>query len=90
MGTRKLNLLGAGKGTDMSTITTAEAAELAGIQPQTIRRYCRQGRFECWRWEASVKKLLCSTGTDWQIDKRSFLAWLKLPRKVGGYRRKAT
>ena len=62
-----------------TTITTAEAAELAGIQPQTIRRYCRQGRFEC-------SFLIWSDR--WQIDKRSFMAWLKKPRKVGGYRRK--
>ena len=70
--------------------TTAEAAELAGIQPQTIRRYCRQGRFKCWRWEAGIADILNNCGTNWQIDKRSFRAWLRKPRKVGGYRRKAT
>jgi len=70
--------------------TTAEAAELAGIQPQTIRRYCRQGRFKCerdkiTRYTIAAKRVRFGP---YRIDKRSFLAWLKLPRKCGKRARK--
>ena len=60
------------------TLTTAEAAALAGVQTQTIRRYCNQKRFKCGKW------LGC-----WYIDPRSFRAWLRKPRKTGGNRQNA-
>jgi hypothetical protein len=76
--------------------TTAEAAELAGLQPQTIRRYCRQGRFKCERDKITRYGYDYEKGRmvsrvrfgPYRIDKRSFRAWLRKPRKCGKRARK--
>ena len=56
------------------TLTPKEAAKVLGIQPDTVRQYCRQYRFLCGQDDPQW---------NWWIDKASFLAWAKLPRKVG-------
>ena len=59
--------------------TTEEAGEMLGVQPQTVRRYIRQGRIKAEQqgWGRG----------EYEIDSRSLKAFAKKPRQRGGNRR---
>ncbi len=53
-------------------ITTQEAAEMTGYTPEHVRRLVTSGKVKGQRW-----------GRDWQIDRRSLLAYVKAAEKLG-------
>ena len=53
-------------------MTTQQAAELVNYTPEHIRRLVKAGKVKGQRW-----------GRDWQIDRRSLLAYVKSAEKLG-------
>lgn len=65
----------------MQTLTTKQAAEILGVQTQTVRRYCNEKRFRCLKGYLGVGD---GDGVlRWCIDAASFDRWAKLPRPTG-------
>ena len=53
-------------------LTTTEASQLSGYTPKHIRRLVIVGKIKGQRW-----------GRDWQVDRRSLLAYVNLIEKQG-------
>jgi hypothetical protein len=57
-------------------ILIKEAAELADMHIESIRRLCRKGSIECRQLIAKV--------SPWEVDKSSLIAYLNEDKDVGG------
>jgi excisionase family DNA binding protein len=56
-------------------ITTQQAAEVTGYTADYVRKLAISGKVKGRRW-----------GRDWQIDRRSLLAYVKAAEKLGAKR----
>jgi hypothetical protein len=66
--------IGKTKGANMArkTLTVNQAADRLLVEPQTIRRYCRNKLFKCKQEQVIGTSIL-----GWKIDAESFRAWVK-------------
>lgn len=53
-------------------LSTTKAAEIAGVSPSTVARWCKAGRFQAGKTPFG----------DWAIDAESFQAFLNRPKEM--------